>query len=203
MSKEDKTNQDDIPADNGGKPTDTTVDDGDDKKTNKTYDQSEFDKEVAKREQEIKLKYKDHDELKEKYEELEKWKQEKELAEMSESEKNQKLIEELKNSKTDLESQLNAAKLENLKNSILSTGKWVGMPRAYKKLVHGETQEEIELNAEKIFEEYRTDFIVKGDNVGIPDISKDGGGKRTTPLTPVEKIKEALARKAKERGTSL
>lgn len=193
-----------VNPDNNGeeKPVEEKVE----KDTNKTYDQSEFDKEVSRQVAEATDKFKGHNELQEKYDELEKWKKEKELESMTETEKSQKLVEELKKKNEDLGNQVKASDLSVLRSNILSDAKYLGLPRAYKSMVKGESEEEIKSSADSIFDEYKKDFTSAGGKVTDippPNLGKDGNPITTTPQTVAEKIKAVMAEKAEKRQNSL
>ncbi len=196
-----KTNQEDIQDDNVDKDVDKT----DDKDTNKTYDQSEFDKEVAKREAEIKAKYVGHDDLKKRNDELEEEKKKRDLAAMTETEKAQARIQELELKEKDDEKEKLTLRMEVLKNQVLSQADFIGLPNAYKQLVKGETQEEMEANAKVILDQYNKDFKAAGGTPGVPpppNLNK-GGKTSESAMTPGDKLKAMLARKAKERNNQL
>ena len=164
------------------------------KQSNKTYTQSDFDKEVARQLAEHSLKYKDYDLTKKELEELKTWKQEKENAELSEAEKMQKMVEEQKSQLESLQTQNKELSLSVLKGNILSGSEFMGLPKAYKMMVQGESEEEIKVNATKALEEWQSDLSKLGKSVDTPSpkLNKEGGKAETTFKNPAEAISEGL-----------
>jgi hypothetical protein len=144
------------------------------KETNKTYTQSDFDKEVARQMAEFKVKHGDPEKTKKELANLIKWKKEKEEEALTEQERIQKRLDELKDESTSVKRRNQILELQLKTKDILSESKYSTLPRVYKNMVQGESEEEIRLNAEKIMTEYQDDLKKIGKTVEFvpPEMSK-------------------------------
>ena len=134
----------------------------------KTFTQSDFDRIMAKKIKEIESKYSDYSETKLKYEELEKLQKEKELAEKSELEKK-----------------------INLRNEILSLGKYSSLPRVYKNSVSlSESKEEIIASADEVLKEWEKDRGKSPDTFGAP--MPQNGKAAAPPLSAAQRVQEKI-----------
>jgi hypothetical protein len=142
--------------------------------SNKTYTQSDFDKEVARQIAEFRVKHGDPDKVKNELETLKKWKEEKENEALTEQEKIQKRPDELKDENTTQKRRNQLLELQLKTKDILSESKYSTLPRVYKNMVQGESEDEIRLNADKIMGEYADDLKAAGKTVEFvpPDIGK-------------------------------
>lgn len=147
------------------------------KKTNRVFDQSEHDKEIARVQKETESKYADYATVKAKAEEYEKFKAESELAKLTEVEKANKKASELEARLIAVEEEKNRLAKTTLKLGVLSDPKYQVLPEPYKKLIDGDTEESIKENAEKSLTEFN-EFLKKlgkqSDSSGLPpDITKN------------------------------
>lgn len=147
------------------------------KKTNRVFDQSEHDKEIARVQKETEAKYADYATIKAKAEELEKFKAEQELAKLSEVEKANKKASELEARLIAVEEEKNRLAKTTLKLSVLSDPKYQILPEPYKKFIDGDTEEAVKENAEKSLTEFQ-EFLKKlgktPDSSGLPpDITQN------------------------------
>jgi len=167
----------------------------DDKKSTKTFTQSEFDSKTSEFERSVKEKYSDYDELKKKNEDLEKEKKDRELAEMSEVEKAKKISEDLEAKNKELEIKNHDLLIKELRNEVLSTEEYSVLPSIYKEKVEGDTVELIKESAKKIMERYTNDMKDKGKDVAIPKNLEKKDKTDGRPLTAVQKIVARIAGK--------
>lgn len=171
----------------------------DDKLSNKTFSQSEFDQMVARKEKEILARFKDYDEVKKTAEQLATEKKERELAEKTEVEKLQLKEKELTERLSIIESEKKKLEVLNVKNDVLSKSEYSVLPRAYKSMVEGDTAESILASADNILKEYEQD--VKKVNPGVSYRPPVGGqAPSQVNKSPAELIKDAFAAKGLEHG---
>ena len=174
-------------------PTIPAVEGEAEKQTNRVFTQSDFDKMVAKKEKELSDKYQP---FVTKAEELEKASKQAELDKLSE-------VEKLSLAKTDLEKRLaeieadrNALKKMTMKLSILSDAKYSILPEPYRKVIDGETDEEVKLSADKALKDLE-DFLKRTGtkaNVGIPPVPHVPDGSNDKKINPItEGINRILA----------
>jgi hypothetical protein len=169
------------------------------KETNKTYTQSDFDKEVARQMAEFKVKHGDPEKTKKELENLMKWKKEKEEEALTEQEKIEKRLEELKDESTTVKRRNQILELQLKTKDILSESKYSTLPRVYKNMVQGESEDEIRLNADKIMQEYADDLKTAGKTVEFvpPDIGKTPESKIS--VKTAKDLKNDAIEKAKNR----
>lgn len=174
------------------------------KKSNKTFTQSEFDSRVAQIENDYRNKYKDYDELKTSYETLTKNEQERKEAEMSEVEKLTVRLTEQTKLVDSLTKENYQFKLDSVANKVLEDSRYKELPRAYKNMVkRSENEEDVTKSADEILEEFKRDF-------GKPS---DFGAKKipvntvlpanAAPKGIVESIKAEIANRAAKGKASL
>ena len=157
----------------------------------KTFTQSDFDRIMAKKIKEIESKYSDYSETKLKYEELEKLQKEKELAEKSELEKREIKIQELSSKLEDSETKLSNQTKINLRNEILSLGKYSSLPRVYKNSVSlSESKEEIIASADEVLKEWEKDRGKSPDTFGAP--MPQNGKAAAPPLSAAQRVQEKI-----------
>lgn len=175
-------------------PTETPV--TEEKKTNRVFDQSEHDKEIARVQKETESKYSDYATIKAKADEYEKFKAESELAKLSEVEKANKKAEDLEARLIAVEEEKNRLAKTTLKLSVLSDPKYSVLPEPYKKLIDGDTEESVKENAEKSlteFNEFLKKMGVPQSNSGLPpDISKT-----VLPKQPINQLVDAIGKRFK------
>ena len=165
------------------------------KQSTKTFTQSDFDKALARESKKLEERYGDYPQLKERLEALEKERKEKEEAEMSELQKANAMIEELKSKSTNLESLLTESQIKILKSDVLSRSEYFILPRAYKNLVTGDSEENIKASADEILEEYKKDMAKIGKT---PDFTPpDAGDKKPKdqPKSFRDKLNESLGKR--------
>ena len=169
------------------------------KKSNKTFTQSEHDEAMAREQKRIADQYKDYADLKKKAEKLEKQQKERELAEKTEVEqltiKNQELLDAF----TKVESEKKRLETLGLKSDLLSRAEFANLPRAYKSMVTGEDADSITASANEILKEYELD--AKKLNPGVNFHPPVAG--QQTPVgnrSPQQIVKDIFAGKASEHG---
>jgi hypothetical protein len=172
-----------------------------DKKSNKSFTQSEFDSALSNQKKEFEAKLAEFEDLKTKYTEIEEQKKAKELEEMTELEKHQKMVDELKTQTEALQADRDRLNLEVMKNKVLSDTKYSVLPRMYKNGITGDSEEALTVEADKVLEEYKQDMDLRGVaiNTPNPNIKKHDAISETTPKTPAEKAKLIFKKKAEER----
>jgi len=184
MSEETKTND--------GDAVDTIVSDKkeEEKKTNRTFTQAEFDSRLAEATKSFKEKEEKYKDLEEKFTELNEWKKEKEESEMSEIEKLTNKNKELEETLNSIASEKKMLEIQVSKNNILSDVKFAGLPAVYKNAVSGESEEELKSNAEQILEQFQKDMEGLGKKVDIPapNVRKDNSDTKTQPQSVMESI---------------
>lgn len=128
---------------------------GDEQKdSNRTFTQSDFDKMVAKKEKEIVERYKDYETLKQKADALEKVQMEQEQAKLSEVEKANKRAQDLETRLAQIEQEKNLLAKTTLKLSVLSDPKYGVLPEPYKKVIDGEDEAGMKDSAEKALDDF-------------------------------------------------
>lgn len=182
-------------SEEGKEPVETTTDE---KQTNKLFTQSDFDKMVAKKEKELQERYKDYETLKAEKEELSKLKAEQEQAKLSETEKLNLRIKELESNLNNVLNEKTGLEKRTLKMEVLSDPKYFNLPPAYKKIIDGNTADELKASAEEALNEFNEVIKNTGKNinVGIPP----AGTTKTEPPKPVslsESFQARLTRRAK------
>jgi len=171
-----------------------------DKKSNKTFTQSDFDSRLADEQKKITDKYADYDTQKTQLAELLEEKKKRDEAEMSEVEKLTATNEELVKKQADLESLLSKSNSLILRNDVLGGNDYQTLPKIYRDSVTGETVESITENANKILEQYKVDTanFGKSSNDGVPpNINNSDSQKQDMPTTLNEKIRLATANRFK------
>lgn len=140
------------------------------KQTNRTFTQSEFDSMLAKQTAEMTEKIKGFSVLEKKYSELESKLQEKEESEMSELQKLQSKVEKLTETKTNLEKTLKEKDRGIITSSVLADPKYASLPTVYKRAIPlSDSKEEVIAEAERALEQYQKDF-------------ERASGKKSTPV---------------------
>jgi len=168
----------------------------DEKQSTKTFTQSDFDKAIMREKIRMEEQYGDYKTIKEQNDALLSEKKKQEEAQMSEIQKANAVIEELTSKSSKLETLLSEAQIKNLKSDVLSRIEYNILPRAYKNLVTGDTEDGIKTNADEVLEEYKKDMakIGKTPDFQPPDVAK------TQPTgaevkTFQEKLKEKLGQR--------
>lgn len=167
------------------------------KKSNKTFTQSEFDSKIGEIEHKYKLQLTEQAETKKKLEQLEKANRDRELSEMSEIEKSKKLIEEIQEKNKALEIEKSELLVKNLRNEVLSEKDFSILPTAYRGQVIGNTTEEIVASAKAQIEQYNKDFKDAKKSAGIPSNLGAGDQFSGNKIQSVaEKVSDSMRLKA-------
>ena len=164
-----------------------------DKQSNKTFTQSDYDKMVAKKEKEISDKFKDYETLKSKAETLEKIQSEQEASKLSEIEKATKRANELEAKILQIEAEKNVLAKRTLKLGVLSDQKFIGLPEPYKAIVDGEDAESLKASAEKALEDFNEVLKKNGLKAGTSGMPLDI--KQPTPVKLEDPIVLALKKR--------
>jgi hypothetical protein len=125
---------------------DTNDDSGvstEEKQSNKTFSQSEFDSRLATELNKFKTQYSDYDELKENFLEMKKWKEQKEQESMTEQEKMTNLVQNTAKENESLKSERDGLLTEIMKKDILLDKKYADLPIVYKQAVIGNSRDSI------------------------------------------------------------
>jgi len=142
------------------------------KQSNKTFTQSEFDKMLKKETSDLRKQVKELKSVSTELEELRQFKEESENEKMSAVEKAHKIAEEYKARLEDANKQLELASLNNIKNEVLADPKYSTLPKIYKSAVKGDDENSIIESAEAIYEQWQNDMPqqAKKKNVGAGSI---------------------------------
>ena len=146
----------------------------DEKQTNRTFSQSEYDKALAIAVQKETDKFKDFDALKQNYELMKSERQKEEEAKLSEIERANKQVAELTEKLSLISVEKEQLSKTALKAEVLSDPKFVVLPNAYRKLIDGKDSESFKTSAESVLTEYLEDMKKNGLSAAI----------NPAPLTP-------------------
>lgn len=141
------------------------------KQSNRVFSQSDYDKAIAQKEKEVKELFKDYDDLKKTVSEFNKIKEEQELAKLSEIEKVTVKASELENKLKSAET-INAELTKKMmKLEVLSDSRFSVLPDPYKRVVDGETVDDIRNAAEKALNDFNEVLKNAGKSIitsGVP-----------------------------------
>jgi hypothetical protein len=170
------------------------------KQTNRTFTQSEYDKAIADHEKAVTEKFKDYETLKQKADAFEKEKADAEALKLSEVEKATKRAEDAEAKANTLEKEKTDLFKQTLKLTVLSDPKYHILPDPYKKLIDGDTIEAIKESAEKVgteFAEYLKTLGVQTGNAGLPpNLHKNNN----IPDVPKNAVQLALEKRFGKKG---
>jgi len=168
---------------------------GQEKRTNRTFDQSEFDRELAQRTSEYRKQLKSFDLLKDELESLREEKNQRAQAEMTEVERLQNQLKEIENLKQKQELEIQTYQKKMLKHTVLLDPKYSTLPLAYKKMIEpGETEDEVKENAEEALRQFQLDFKVHSGDVGkAPEMKAAGFSSENFTGNQADLIKRQLA----------
>jgi predicted nuclease with TOPRIM domain len=157
-----------------------------DKETSRTFTQSEVDQMIAKAAQRTKQNFSDYETIKTEYETLKAQQKEKEMAEKTEVEKLQAMLSESTTELTNVKTQYTELSRKQLRNDVLNGNKYLGLPRAYKKLVSlSDNKDEIIASADEVLEEFKKDTGKEvAATFGIPEPQD------TTLSEPAKEVKD-------------
>jgi hypothetical protein len=172
------------------------------KESNNTFTQSDFDKALAREISKIKTQYSDYDDLKSEFAELKKWKDQKEQENMSEQEKLAKLIQDQESEKNQLKGENENLLKRIMKQEVLFDKKYAHLPTVYRQAISGETREEVVESADNILIEYNNDLKSAGkpmDNVSVPpDVSAEQVQQTQLPKDINDKINLKISNRLKK-----
>ena len=138
--------------------------------TNKTWDQSEHDRAIAEALRAERAKYADYDKFKQTAKDAQSKLDEIELKEKSELEKKEIEVSKLTEKVQGYENSLKNYTLKESRDKVLSDPKYSGLPSVYKNSVGlSENELDIQLEADKVLEQFNQDFNVKGQSFGKPN----------------------------------
>jgi len=167
----------------------------DEKKTNRTFNQSEFDSRLKEEQKKIKDQYRDYNDIKTQLSELKQKEEERKLAEMSEIEQWKTKYDSITTENEELKKSLESEVIKGLRNEILSNNEYSILTRPYKKMVVGNTESEVRESAQQILEEFKKDIEkIKGKSVDFtpPTDLKQEIEKKPEPKTPAMRLKDAV-----------
>lgn len=170
------------------------------KQTNRTFSQSDYDKALADKEKAVKEQFKDYETLKQKADAYEKEKADAEALKLSELEKANKKAEEAEARALSLEKEKSDLVKQTLKLTVLSDPKYSMLPEPYKKLIDGDDIETIKKNADKVgaeFAEYLKTLGVQTGNSGLPPNLQN---KNNVPDVPKNAVVLALEKRFGKKG---
>jgi myosin heavy subunit len=169
------------------------------KQTNRTFDQSDVDRLIAKEKNSLKEKYADYEKIKDDYTSLLEREKQRELESMSEVDKIKAMLSEKDSKLVDLENSYTNLLKEQTKTDVLSQSKYSKMPRAYKQMVSAfDTKEAVIESADEIYKEYQADF-------GISEVAPDFDSKPIAkePTAPTVALGSTEAMKEKYNNSLL
>jgi len=173
------------------------------KETNKTFTQSEFDTRIAEIEKKHKEQLGSVSEIQTQLETLAKEKKERELKEMSDIEQKETIIKDLMEQKELLEIKEAELSKKVAVNDVLNSPEFANLPRAYKSMVTGENQDDILANAKTVLDEFNEDISKLGKKVEgsalPPGVRKEQSPDNLLPKS----LKEELDEKMKQRYEKL
>jgi predicted RNase H-like HicB family nuclease len=170
-----------------------------DKQTNRTFSQSDFDRAKADIEKKFKTRYEDYDQIKDGFLELKKWKEQKEQEAMTEQEKIANIIKNTTSENENLKQEKDNLLKQIMKKDVLLDKKYSGLPTVYKMAVQGDSPEEVTESADNMLNAYYEDMKAAGkpiENVSIPnDLKAQATQQNVSPKDFKQQVNDMLKNK--------